>query len=477
MTVITRFAPSPTGYLHIGGARTALFNYIYAEKMGGKFLLRIEDTDSIRSTKEAVDAIINGLDFLGIEHDGDIVFQKQRELHHKKIAEELVAKNLAYYCYCSKEELEIKRQKAEKNGKVYTYEGKCRNLLHDAHDKTKTNSPVIRIKSSQSGLTILTDLVMGEIKVENKLMDDLIILRSDGTPTYMFAVVIDDIDMGITHVIRGDDHLTNTFRQIQIYNALDAKIPFFAHLPLIHGDDGSKMSKRHGATSVEEYKYMGFLPEAIKSYLLKLGWSYGDFDIISVNDAIKWFDICDVNKSPARFDIKKLTSINHFYIKQTANDKLIALMQELISYFKMDYLIDNTVYSWLLSSLTQIKERGKTILELIEKSSFYMVKNLKYNYNIENLNLEYLIEQKNILMQFENNDFSKDKLLDLFKQKISEKNIKLADYVLPLRLALTGETVCACSVFEIMENFKKDITISKIDGIILYKSQNTSTGC
>ena len=341
MTVVTRFAPSPTGYLHIGGARTALFNYIYAKKMGGKFLLRIEDTDSIRSTKEAVVAIINGLDFLGIEHDGDIVFQKQRELHHKKIAEELVAKNLAYYCYCSKEELEIKRQKAEKNGKVYTYEGKCRNLLHDANDKTKINSPVIRIKSSQSGLTALTDLVMGEIKVENKLMDDLIILRSDGTPTYMFAVVIDDIDMGITHVIRGDDHLTNTFRQIQIYNALDAKIPFFAHLPLIHGDDGSKMSKRHGATSVEEYKYMGFLPEAIKSYLLKLGWSYGDFDIISVNDAIKWFDICDVNKSPARFDIKKLTSINHFYIKQTANDKLIALMQELISYFKMDFI--NTI--------------------------------------------------------------------------------------------------------------------------------------
>jgi glutamyl-tRNA synthetase len=307
MKIITRFAPSPTGFLHIGGARTALFNYLFAKNNGGEFLLRVEDTDQKRSTNEAVDAILEGMDWLGLKHDGEIVFQSKNIDRHKQVALELLEKGEAYYCYTSAQELEEMRNEAEKKGEVFKFKSPWR----DKTPSQKTDvKPVIRIKSPKQGETIINDLVQGEVRVANSELDDLVLLRSDETPTYMLAVVVDDHDMEISHVIRGDDHLTNAFRQKIIFDAMGWKAPEFAHIPLIHGSDGAKMSKRHGATSVMEYKAMGYLPEALRNYLLRLGWSHGNEEIISDAQAIEWFGLDHVGKSPSRFDFAKLDNLN-----------------------------------------------------------------------------------------------------------------------------------------------------------------------
>src|SRR4051794_22485267 len=302
--VIVRFAPSPTGFLHIGGARTALFNWLYARHCGGTFRLRIEDTDRQRSTPEAVATITDGFSWLGLEWDGEIVPKSARAARHAEVARELLARGRAYYCYSTPAELEAMRERARAEKRSVRYDGTWRD--RDPAEAPPGLAPVIRLRAPQDGKTTIRDLVQGEVTVANAELDDLILLRADGTPTYNLSVVVDDHDMGITYVIRGDDHLNNAFRQTQIYRALDWEVPQFAHVPLIHGADGAKMSKRHGAIGVEQYRDLGYLPEALRNYLLRLGWSHGNDEIIDTEDAIGWFDIADVGRGAARFDQAKL---------------------------------------------------------------------------------------------------------------------------------------------------------------------------
>src|SRR6185312_15300821 len=323
MSAIVRFAPSPTGFLHIGGARTALFNWLFAKHHGGTFRLRIEDTDRARSTQEAVDAIIDGMRWLELDWDGEIVFQSKQLTRHAEVARQLLAEGKAYYCFCTPQELEAMREKARAEGRSVRYDGTWR----DRDPKTAPPGvpPVIRLKAPQTGETVIEDRVQGLVTVANEQLDDLIILRADGTPTYNLSVVVDDHDMAISHVIRGDDHFNNAFRQTQIYRALGWDVPVFAHVPLIHGPDGAKLSKRHGALGVDAYRDMGYLPAALRNYLLRLGWSHGDTEIISTAQAIEWFELDAVGRAPARFDFAKLANLNGHYIRETGDRSLVAL--------------------------------------------------------------------------------------------------------------------------------------------------------
>ena len=313
MTVVVRFAPSPTGFLHIGGARTALFNWLFARHHGGAFRLRIEDTDRTRSTPEAVAAIIDGLDWLGLSWDSEIVYQSSRAARHAEVARQLLAEGRAYHCYCTPAELEAMRERARAERRSVRYDETWRN--RDPAEAPPGVSPVIRLKAPQQGSTTIRDRVQGDVTVANSELDDLIILRSDGSPTYNLSVVVDDHDMAVTHVIRGDDHLNNAFRQTQIYHALDWPVPEFAHVPLIHGPDGTKLSKRHGAVGIDAYRDLGYLPEAMRNYLLRLGWSHADDEIISTEQATAWFDLNAVGRAPARFDFAKLGNLNAHYIR------------------------------------------------------------------------------------------------------------------------------------------------------------------
>ncbi|MGE5201140.1 MAG: glutamate--tRNA ligase, partial [Acidobacteriota bacterium] len=328
MSVVVRFAPSPTGFLHIGGARTALFNWLFAKHHKGKFLLRIEDTDRARSTREAVDAIIAGLQWLELDWDGEVVMQSTRMERHAQVARELLAQGRAYHCYCTPEELEAMRERARKEGRPVRYDGTWRD--RDPKEAPSNVPPVIRLKAKQDGETVIEDRVQGRVVVSNAQLDDLIILRSDGSPTYNFSVVVDDHDMAITHVIRGDDHLTNAFRQTQIYRALGWTEPVFAHVPMILGPDGTKLSKRHGALGVEAYRDMGYLPEALRNYLVRLGWAHGDAEIIATEQAIEWFDLDAVGRAPARFDFVKLANLNGQYIRLADDARLAGLVAPLL---------------------------------------------------------------------------------------------------------------------------------------------------
>jgi glutamyl-tRNA synthetase len=365
MSVIVRFAPSPTGFLHIGGARTALFNWLYAKHCGGQFRLRIEDTDRARSTREAVEAIVNGLNWLGLDWDGDIVHQSDRLERHVEAARLMLASGNAYYAYESPGELEAMRTQAKAEGRSIRYSGVWRD--RDPRDAPPDGRPVIRLKAPRDGATTIRDHVQGEVTVANEQLDDLIILRADGTPTYNLSVVVDDHDMGISHVVRGDDHFTNAFRQTQIYRALGWPVPEFAHVPLIHGPDGAKLSKRHGALGVEAYRDMGYLPEAVRNYLLRLGWSHGDDEIISTDQAIKWFDLDGLGKSPARFDFAKLANLNGHYIRAAADERLVALLLP-----KLGLAADGPLAQRLLAAMPDIKARAKTVVELSEIAKFYV---------------------------------------------------------------------------------------------------------
>jgi len=334
--IITRFAPSPTGFLHIGGARTALFNWLYAKANGGKMLLRIEDTDRARSTTQAIDAILDGLTWLGLDWEGEPFYQHQHLKAHQLAAETLLAQGKAYKCYCSQEELATMREKARAEKKPPRYDGMWRD--RDPSHAPEGVSPVIRFKSPQDGVTIIDDQVQGRVTFNNSELDDLILLRSDGNPTYMLSVVVDDHDMKVTHVIRGDDHLTNAARQSQIFEALGWQVPSFAHIPLIHGPDGAKLSKRHGALGVEAYRDMGYLAQAMRNYLVRLGWSHGDDEIISTEQLTQWFDLDGINKGAARFDIAKLENLNGHYIRARADETLVG---ELLSFIKR---FDNGLY-------------------------------------------------------------------------------------------------------------------------------------
>ena len=322
--VVTRFAPSPTGFLHIGGARTALFNWLYTRGRDGRFLLRIEDTDRKRSTQEAIDAILEGLRWLGLDWDGEAVSQFARADRHREVAEQLLAAGHAYRCYASPEELQAMREQARADGRPMRYDGRWRD--RDAADAPAGVDPVVRFKAPRDGQTVIEDLVQGSITVPNADLDDMVLLRSDGTPTYMLSVVVDDHDMDITHVIRGDDHLTNAFRQYQLFAALGWTPPRFAHVPLIHGPDGAKLSKRHGALGVDAYRDMGYLPEALRNYLLRLGWAHGDDEIIATDQALQWFDLDGVGRSPARFDFAKLENLNGPYIREADEGRLVSLI-------------------------------------------------------------------------------------------------------------------------------------------------------
>lgn len=461
MSVIVRFAPSPTGYLHIGSARTALFNWLFARHHKGKILLRIEDTDRARSTQEAVEAIYNGLEWLGIGWDETPVHQFDRLEKHIEVANELLKKGSAYYCYCSPEELDTMRNEARAKGLPPRYDGRWRE--RSAEDAPKGIKPVVRFKAPQEGETVIHDKVQGEVRISNQQLDDLILLRADGTPTYNLSVVVDDHDMSITHVIRGDDHLTNTFRQFHIFQAMGWTIPHYAHIPLIHGADGAKLSKRHGALGVEAYREMGYLPEALRNYLLRLGWSHGDDEVISTDEAIQWFDLDHVGKSPARFDFVKLANLNGHYIRETDNERLVSLSLPFIEE-KHTLSVNAEARDIVRRGMTGLKQRAKTIVELADNALFYIAPQpldeaAQKILNEENLQLLKLLEE--YLVALPEVSWTESQLENYLREIAEEKNLKLGSLAQPLRAALTGKSVSP-SVFEIMHIFGKDKSLERI---------------
>src|ERR1700722_554671 len=374
MAVVTRFAPSPTGFLHIGGARTALFNWLYARGRGGKMLLRIEDTDRERSTQAAIDAILDGLNWLGIAWDGEVVYQFARAARHREVVEQLLATGNAYRCYASPDELKDMREAARREGRSKLYDGRWRD--RDPGEAPAGVKPAIRLKAPLTGETVIEDQVQVRVVWQNENLDDLVLLRSDGTPTYMLAVVVDDHDMDVTHIIRGDDHLTNGGRQKQIYDALGWAVPVMAHIPLIHGPDGSKLSKRHGALGVDAYRAMGYLPAALRNYLVRLGWSHGDQEIFSTQEMIAAFDLPQIGRSPARFDFAKLESLNGHYIRQASEADLLAAIDQLLPHIAggaaLATKLTPPVRAQLLALFPSLKERAKTLLDLIDGAKFLL---------------------------------------------------------------------------------------------------------
>jgi glutamyl-tRNA synthetase len=372
MTVVTRFAPSPTGFLHIGGARTALFNWLYARARGGKMLLRIEDTDRERSTQAAIDAILDGLKWLGIEWDGDTIYQFARSARHREVVETLLAAGHAYRCYTSAEELTQMREAARRDGRTKLYDGRWRD--RDPSEAPPGVKPTVRLKAPLVGETVIEDQVQGRVVWQNENLDDLVLLRSDGSPTYMLAVVVDDHDMAVTHVIRGDDHLTNAARQKQIYDALGWPVPVMAHIPLIHGPDGSKLSKRHGALGIDAYRAMGYLPAALRNYLVRLGWSHGDQEIFSTEEMIAAFDLPQIGRSPARFDFAKLENLDGHYIRQSDAAELLAAIERLLPHLAegtaLAAKLTPVLRQQLLAAMPSLKERAKTLLDIIDGARF-----------------------------------------------------------------------------------------------------------
>ena len=370
--VVTRFAPSPTGFLHIGGARTALFNWLYAKRFGGKFLLRIEDTDRERSTPEAVAAILDGLHWLGLEWDGEAVRQFERADRHRQIAHQMLASGNAYRCYASAEELTEMRERQKAEGKPMRYDGRWRD--RDPSEAPAGVAPTIRLRARQEGETIVDDKVQGKVTFSNRDLDDLVLLRSDGNPTYMLAVVVDDHDMAVTHVVRGDDHLTNAARQMQIYQALGWDVPVMAHIPLIHGPDGAKLSKRHGALGVDAYRGMGYLPAALRNYLVRLGWSQGDREFFSTEEMIAAFDLPQIGRSPSRFDFVKLENMNGHFMRSTPDDELLQLLIDTLPYLpggpEMAATLTEAKRVQLAAALPGLKERAKTLIELADGAQF-----------------------------------------------------------------------------------------------------------
>ncbi len=461
MSVITRFAPSPTGYLHIGGARTALFNWLYARHHGGSFQLRIEDTDRLRSTKEAIDAIFDGLHWLELDPDGEPVYQTSRVDRHVAVADELLANGLAYHCYCSAEELAEMRALAKREGKPVRYDGRWRD--RDRSDAPEGVKPTVRFKAPLDGATLLHDLVQGDVKVENAQLDDMVLLRADGTPTYMLSVVVDDHDMEITHVIRGDDHLTNAFRQTQLYRAMSWPLPQFGHLPLIHGPDGSKLSKRHGAIGVAAYREMGFLPEALRNYLLRLGWSHGDDEIISTARAIEWFDLDAVGRSSARIDMQKLGNLNGHYLRETESVRLVGLIAP-----KIEAVLDQKLRpeheKLLLRAMPGLKERAKDLNELAESAVFYVrSRPIPLNQKAEKLlNAEARARLAEIAESLSELDPWTEEALEAAIQELAEAwGAKLGKLAQPLRAALTGSNVSP-GIYEVLAVLGKSEALDRL---------------
>ena len=454
--VKTRFAPSPTGFLHIGGARTALFNWLYARHLGGKLVLRIEDTDAQRSTEESVDAILEGMRWLGLDWDEGPFYQsKRRELYLAEI-EKLLAQDKAYRCYCSQEELDEKRTKAMAEGKKPKYDGTCRDRTAKSEDKPFT----IRFKGPETGKTVVDDMIKGKVVFDNGELDDLIIARSDGSPTYNFVVVVDDATMGITHILRGDDHLNNTPRQIQLYDALGYTAPIFGHMPLILGQDKKRLSKRHGATSVMAYKDMGYMPHAVINFLARLGWSHGDQEIFSEEELIKLFDADNIGRSAGVFNEEKLLWLNAHYIKESPNNKLAEEVAPLLA--EMGLIISKGPD--LASIMDGIKERAKTIVELADMAKFYYLEDIDYDEKAAGKFLT--AETGKVLEEIASGLESLDNLSGesveaLFKVIAEQSGLKLGKVAQPVRVALTGGTTSP-SIFEIVPLLGKDITIKRV---------------
>ena len=465
MTVVTRFAPSPTGFLHIGGARTALFNRLFAKHHGGRYLLRVEDTDKKRSTQEAVDAIYEALTWLGLDWDGDPVSQSARRGRHAEVAQQLLDDGKAYHCYASPEDLKEMRDQQKSAGQPTRYDGRWRD--RDPADAPAGVDPVIRLKAPQNGELTVEDMVQGTVTVANVQLDDMILLRSDGSPTYMLAVVVDDHDMEITHVLRGDDHLTNAFRQIQLFNALGWTPPTYGHVPLIHGPDGAKLSKRHGALGAEAYRDMGFLPEAMRNYLLRLGWGHGDDEIIADEQAVAWFDGSGFGKSPARFDIVKLTALNAHYLKACDADRLIALMSEDLEKTACA-AVDDNARSRLSAGLTSLTERAKTLNELVESAVLYVRSrplpiNDKAAKVLDSGGREVLVAAQKNLADLD--PWSADVLENWAREYAEAAEIKLGALAQPLRAAITGTTVSP-PIFEVMAIFGHTESLARISEVL-----------
>lgn len=455
-TIVTRFPPSPTGMMHIGTARTGLFNWLFARRHGGKMLFRIEDTDRKRYSEEAVDALRSAMEWLELDHDGEIVSQHANQARHVEVAQQLLAKGKAYKCYASPEELEEMRETAKAEGRAVFYDRRWRDSDVPPPEGVE---PVIRIKAPLDGDVTVKDEVQGDVTVQAEQLDDFIILRSDGTPTYMLAVVVDDHDMGVTHVIRGDDHLNNTFRQNIIYDAMDWTPPTYAHIPLILGPDGAKMSKRHGAASVEEYKEMGYLPEAMRNYLLRLGWSHGDDEIISDAQAREWFDLEHIGKSPARFDFDKMESINGHYMQEADNARLLDLVTPFLPSAPNDQQKD-----WLLAGMDELKTRSKTLKAMAQDAAFYIAESITPE---EGKAADLVAENKEILQTLHDKfsvlgDFTKDPIMEICKEVSGGKLGKVG---MPLRAAITG-TTSSPGIFDVVVILGKDETLRRLEQFI-----------
>jgi len=454
--VVTRFAPSPTGFLHIGGARTALFNWLFARHHGGRYLLRIEDTDRARSTKEAIDAIIDGLDWLGISGDGDPYFQSQFEERHAEVAHELVERGAAYRCYLTPEELQARRDKAQTERRPFRIDSEWRDC---EPERAPEGAPfVVRIKAPREGETTIEDLVQGRVSVANAEIDDFVLLRSDGTPTYMLAVVVDDHDMGITHIIRGDDHLNNAFRQLAIIRAMGWPEPTYAHVPLIHGPDGAKLSKRHGALGVDAYRdELGILPEALFNYLLRLGWGHGDDEIISRSQAVEWFDLDHVGKSPSRFDFKKLEHLNGHYIREADDGRLAALVAPKLG-------VAGEQLALLNRAMPELKARAHDLNQLADGAAFlFASRPLQLEPAAEALlagDATVLLGKAHAALAQEEN-WEHD-ALDAAVRKVAEKaGVKLGKLAQPLRAALTGRTTSP-GIFDVLVLLGRDESLARI---------------
>ncbi len=450
MTVVTRFAPSPTGYLHIGGARTALFNWLFARHHGGKYLLRIEDTDRARSTEPAIAAILDGLSWLGLPWDGEVTYQFSRAARHAEVALEMLAKGHAYHCYASPQELDEMRAAQKAAGKPMRYDGRWRE--RDPKEAPAGVKPVVRLKAPQTGQTIINDAVQGEVTVENAQLDDMILLRADGTPTYMLAVVVDDHDMGVTHVIRGDDHLNNAFRQLQIIRAMGWPEPVYAHIPLIHGPDGAKLSKRHGALGVDAYRDMGFLPAALRNYLLRLGWGHGDDEIISTAQAIEWFDLDGVGRSASRFDMAKLTNLNAHYLRETPDAELLPLVLPRIE--EKLGTVDAAGRERIVRGLSGVKQRARTLIELADSLAFYAragappIADDKAR-ALLTPDARAVIAKLAPALEPQASDWSEKALEEAVREFAEANGLKLGQVAQPLRVALTGSTASP-GIFEVL---------------------------
>jgi glutamyl-tRNA synthetase len=464
--VVTRFAPSPTGYLHIGGARTALFNWLYAHHTGGQMLLRIEDTDRERSTDAAIAAILDGLTWLGLTWHGQPLHQFARAERHREVALELVQRGAAYFAYETPAELNDMRAKAQAEGRSPRYDGTWRD--RDPAEAPAGGKPSIRIKAPLEGETVIDDRVQGRVAFPNKDLDDFILLRSDGTPTYMLAVVVDDHDMGVTHIIRGDDHFTNAARQKIIYDALGWPFPVMAHIPLIHGQDGAKLSKRHGALGVDAYRAMGYLPEAMRNYLARLGWSHGDDEIIPTGTLIEWFDLAEINRAPSRFDLAKLGSVNAHYLRAMGDDALFDTLMSALPHLaggtEFSAKLDGNRGDKLRRALPLLKERAKTLVDLIQGAAFIVADRPI----VPDKNAAALLDSdgRSVLARL----LPSLKAVDPWDAASTEaavksfaeaEGLKLGTVAQPLRAALTGRSASP-GIFEVLEILGREESLGRL---------------